>query len=222
MKSCNCSYQMKKKVKLRKMVTLSRKTILIVSVSLILSLTIFTITYVVLINQPEQPDGYVEHGPIVILKDEDFEYYNFPGKGTAKKPFLIQNLNITYEEQESIYISGTTKHFLIQNCILTTEGENRGIYIISAADNTVRISNNTLYGPCWGIEIHNSIGVIIEKNTINVVPYGGWAGPYPDYANSIILDNCSFSTIENNNCYDGPSDVFSSENSTIVDVDDFV
>jgi hypothetical protein len=211
---------MEKKVKLRIMIKLSRKTIMIVSVSIILLLIMFTITYVVLLNQTR---GYTEHGPITILKDEDFEYYNFPGKGTAKKPYLIQNLNITADQTDLIYISGTTKHFVIQNCYLSTtdpaldpQEDLTSIYISDAAENTARIAKNTLNGTCYGIKIYNSIGVTIENNAIDILPTIWWAGPYPPNANSIILDNCSFSTIENNNCYDGPSKVYSSENSTIV------
>ena len=121
------------------MVSLSRKMIWIISISIIVVLTIFTITYVILINQPK---GYVDHGPIVIQKDEDFDYYGFPGKGTERSPYLIQNFNITTNNTESIYIADTTKYFSIQNCYLKSDWTSISIH--NVGNNTAKINDNVI------------------------------------------------------------------------------
>ncbi len=78
------------------------------------------------INLPMGPDyglpnNLVDHKPITILKDEDFEKYNFLGNGTESNPYIIENYNITTEEDIAIYISFTTKYFIIRNCYLNAK-----------------------------------------------------------------------------------------------------
>ncbi|MFW9852829.1 MAG: right-handed parallel beta-helix repeat-containing protein [Candidatus Thorarchaeota archaeon] len=204
------------------MVKLNRKIIITVSTIILIVLIVFSITYVVYKSRQVKPDVLIKHEPIIILKDEDFETYKFPGKGTAKKPYLIQNLNITTNHSEIIYIERTTKYFVIQNCYLRkydltdTRSEQTGIYIADAAKDTVKIVNNILNASCYGIEVYNSKGVTIENNIIDILPVAGWAGPYSPFAKNIFLDNCSFAKVENNTCFYGGISISSSENSTLL------
>ena len=213
----NCSYQIKRKVRLRKMFRLSRKTMIIVS-SIILALIIFTATFVVLFKQPER---YDPHGPIIILKDKDFRYYGFPGKGTPNNPYLIQNLNITTNHTECIYISGTTKHFVIENCILVSNTtslgpDTTGIIIENVIDDSVQIIGNEIQGAIQGIKIVNSQGSIIENNKVSIDTYECYAGPYPcSYSFNIELINCRKSIINNNILTNGQLRLLASHNSTI-------
>ena len=170
------------------MVRLSRKAIWILSISIILVLTIFTITYVILINQPK---GYAGHGPIIIQKDEDFDYYGFPGKGTKEEPYLIQNYNITVET-DSITVTGTTKYFIIRNCFLKST-----IVIDNIAANTVSITGNQIEECFTGIRISNTKGVSIDSNEINTAYWVGYViGPPP--SECVSLQSCEESIITNN------------------------
>ena len=145
---------------------------------------------------------YVEHNPIYIWDDSDFETYNFPGQGTKQNPYKIQNYNITANREELIYISGTTKHFIIQNCFLKQEYpvENQknviGIYIEDAANNTVIIRNNIIDGE-RGMIVRNSGNVIIESNTIKIKEYHSYI-IWRYHFFGIRLENCSRSMFKEN------------------------
>jgi hypothetical protein len=60
---------------------------------------------------------------IHIESDADFLDYDFEGSGTAEDPYRIENLHISTGLYTSIHISSTTKHVIIQNCLLETEGD---------------------------------------------------------------------------------------------------
>ena len=187
--------------------------------SIILVIVISTTTFVVLFQQPKE---YDPHGPIIILKDKDFKYYGFPGKGTRRNPYLIQNYNITTNHTECIYISETTKHFVIQNCYLISNTQTSlgpdttGIRIENVKDDSIQIIGNEIHGVFQGIKIVNSRGPIIENNNISIIPYECYAGPYPcAYSFNTELINCENSIINNNNLNHGELVLFSSNNSII-------
>ena len=108
---------------------------------------------------------YVEHAPIAILNDNDFETYGFPGSGNASDPYIIENLNISSHPGEiRIEIRETTKHFIIRNCFL--KGGSIGIYLYRLDSNTTVISNNTCSNnDLFGIYVHHASQSLIINNT---------------------------------------------------------
>ncbi|HDJ25985.1 MAG TPA: hypothetical protein ENF34_01550, partial [Candidatus Bathyarchaeota archaeon] len=70
--------------------------------------------------------AYTERGPIEIYGDEDFTSENgvVGGSGTPDDPYIIEGWEISADEQTGIFITETTKYFIIRNChIYSTTGE---------------------------------------------------------------------------------------------------
>ena len=64
--------------------------------------------------------GYAPHAPIFIDEDKDFEFYAFAGNGTKSDPYLIFNLYIEPNDDDTrcIFIVSTFKYFQIEGCYL--------------------------------------------------------------------------------------------------------
>ncbi len=112
-----------------------------------------------------------DHDPIVIWGDEDFEVYNFPGKGTQSNPYKIENYNITTNLQVGIYIWNTTKYFVIRDCYVNANVT--GIYIDSITEETGTINRNEVeMNEKHGILVYGSVAVAITENTCNLNKFG--------------------------------------------------
>lgn len=125
--------------------------------------------------------------PIIILRDEDFENYYFPGNGTENNPYLIENYNITTSEDYGIYISSTTKYFIIRNCYL--EANNTGIFINNIAYRTAKIINNVCNNQHYGIFLDSTSGISISSNICKNNSISG-----------IYMDDCTDTILINNIC----------------------
>jgi parallel beta-helix repeat protein len=94
------------------------------------------------------PSSYIPHEPILILSDQNFTDYGFPGTGTEEDPYRIEDYFINATEgNHAIGIYHTSKRFIIQNCYLTTNKEGTyplggGIYIENTTDSQPIIRNN--------------------------------------------------------------------------------
>ena len=211
---------------------LTRKLIMIISFSILGALVVFTAIYTPL-HYRMRTTEYVEHEPIVIWRDIDFIGYQFPGKGTAKDPYRIENLNIKANETEAIYISSTTQHFVIQNCLITNIAEwggDYGIYIEYAGNGTVEIDSNVFDNFRTAIFIESSRIASISNNNIDgrTSPVGSMGSEihlsYSDgsvlYHNNLVgnidLDWCNNSIIENNDIL-GRTELHDSDNSILVE-----
>ncbi|NPD88841.1 MAG: hypothetical protein HGN29_08950 [Asgard group archaeon] len=138
---------------------------------------------------------------ITIGGDFGFTRYKFPGKGTADNPYIIRGYTLVNPERgftfkTGIHIYGTTKHFIITECIISFFY--RGIKIYNVKAGTCNLMNNTILeggmsdsGPAHGIELMESDEVIICNNTIDAY--------YDAGINLHWSNNC---TIEGNNIAD--------------------
>ncbi|MGY5877056.1 MAG: right-handed parallel beta-helix repeat-containing protein, partial [Candidatus Thorarchaeota archaeon] len=143
--------------------------------------------------------GYTEHGSISIDSDDDFITYGFLGIGTKNSPYLIENLNITVSSTDGIYIYGTTKHFIIQNCLVS--GSEYGIYLreiygtgiirenfvedVSVLDIGLWNSDNNLIeynNASYEIDLSDSDYNVVQGNTAPIIDV-------EDSDNNEILDN---------------------------------
>ena len=179
-----------------------RKMLLAISIVVIVALSGFIVLFTVL--QPEGP--LVTHEPIIIWKDEDFNYYDFPGEGSKDNPFVIQNYNITTESRYGIYISNTTAHVIIRNCYI--DALNDGIRIEYVADETFSIVNNKCVNNYVGINIVYSHSILIINNTCENNLQSGITLAISDH-NSIVNNTCSY------NGEDGIG-IWDSINSTLI------
>ena len=105
------------------------------------------------------------HEKIVIESDADFEALGFSGEGTETNPYLIENLEIETARLDDIclYITNTSKHFIIQNC-KTIKGD-IGISIENIDSGTAKIMNvNCSFNRRYGISIINVTDVCISDS----------------------------------------------------------
>ncbi len=149
---------------------------------------------------------FTPHVPIEIVSDDNFTDYGFPGSGNTTHPYIIENYIITTTDYAGIYISGTTKYFLIRNCYV--DAEYNSIYIENVADGTTSIINNICNNNSIGIYLRYSSGCTLTNNTCNKSFDG------------IYLYSSSDSTITENTCnnnYEYGIYLSSSSGSTLTD-----
>jgi len=171
----------------------SRKNVIFIS------FLVVSIIVIPILTTRKYPDK-----PIDIRSDEDFAKYDFAGSGTEQSPFLIEDLWLKpkkndYSFNKGIFIYNTTKHFVIQNCLI--EDYYYGIYIREAAPGTVSILNNEIYyigSIASGIEVLRCNNSLIKNN---VVAEGGGFG--------IEIYESHNSTIESNTCYNTNVGIYS-------------
>ncbi len=131
--------------------------------------------------------SYVDHEPIVIITDQNFTDYGFPGAGTEEDPYRIENYKILSSKNTGIYIASTTKHFTIRHCYINVYYI--GIRLYNVASFTATIFNNTCeYNSYGGILIDTCDFIQIINNTCSNNNYVG------------IMTKFSLSTIVNNTC----------------------
>ncbi len=118
------------------------------------------------------PSSYIPHEPILILSDQNFTDYSFPGTGTTENPYRIEDyfINVT-GEKPTIAIYRTSKRFIIQNCYLTAKEEGMyargiGIFIENTTDSRPIIRNNFCVDcDSWGIRIRETHFATVTNNT---------------------------------------------------------
>lgn len=171
-----------------------KSTILISAILFSLVLSGSIIGFVLWVNH----DKKYGFGEIVVQKDEDFErMYHFPGSGTSSDPYIIADLNINTNKDYAIYISWTTKHFVIRNC--TIRCTNDGIYVRYAADGTAQIENNNIQ-PRNSITSHSLLIFIVNSPGIEIIN-NDLLNPYEVYDDDgLIIRDTENSWIANNSC----------------------
>ena len=158
---------------------------------LIAAIVVTSIVVPVTLHFLTKKDNVIEQKPdavIVIMNDWDFKNYNFTGEGSESNPYVIENYNITTTKDYAIYISSTSKYFIIRNCNLAANFT--GIYIKNIAYGTAMITRNICNNhKYYGIYSTDSSGVLISRNfCYNNTLYG------------IYLSDCSDFIVDNNTC----------------------
>ena len=159
----------------------SKKTIIITSIAFLVISTSIIVPLVVLLRPPK----LVDHDPIVIWSDADFELYNFPGKGTKISPYIIKKYNITTNSKIGIVIRDTTKHFVIKNCYINAD--EIGILINFVGEGTARIENNDIVD--CNVQIEDCLDFILADNTCI------WG--------DILVESCFDFVVRDNTCTNG-------------------
>lgn len=105
------------------------------------------------------------HEPIDINLDYEFDILGFNGSGSINDPYLIENLEIIYDDNGhyGIRIQRTSVNFIIRNC--TVIGFNYGIYLNNIEDGGILLENNNIRDSNFhGIEVSTQIDVEIKEN----------------------------------------------------------
>lgn len=167
---------------------LRRKTILIGALTTaLLALSAVAVTFIVLEVRDNDPITYVEHDPIVIWGDDDFDAYKFPGKGTENNPYRISEYNITTDSYTGISIWNTKKYFIIENCYINASAI--GISIESVDPGSAIVTNNICNSNAKiGILVYDSPQIVLSKNTCRYNGYG------------LVIDSSSSCLLTENIC----------------------
>ncbi len=137
----------------------------------------------------------VPHLAIEITHDDNFTDYGLPGLGTKEDPYVIENYNITTTSDKGIYITGTTKYYIIRNCYV--DADRTGIFIDSTnyvVGDTNIVNNTCTQNRYYGIHINWSVGANVTNNTCT---YNGYHGIMDTSRDSVIINNIC----NNNDCY---------------------
>ncbi len=203
-------------------------------VLLILTFAIYTLNINVQITAEENdydPTSLelTPHDPISITSDSNFTDYGFPGSGTVEEPYIIEGYNITTTDDNGIFISMTTKYFVIRNCYV--EAKYSGICIFNVTDGTATVINNTCSNNYWeGIMLYYSGSSTVTNNTCNnngdgiYLSYSGSSTVTNNTCNSnngegIKLCHSGSSTVTNNTCNNSDWDgikLYNSDSSTVT------
>ena len=107
---------------------------------------------------------YIIHAPITVSNDTELAVIANSGNGSANNPYIISGWNITNSVTNGIFITKTTKHFRIENCLI--EGSNNhSIHIEYVSPGTNTISNNICnYSNGSGIYLNHSGSSTITSN----------------------------------------------------------
>ena len=132
--------------------------------------------------------SYDVHAPFNITSNSDFETQSWPGNGSVINPYRIQNLNITSTDSICIWITNTTSHFIIEDCLFSSSYDSYMIHQPSAALILTNVSN----GMVEGNYIMNSFSAV----------------------SGYLLSNCSIS--ENNFSIESSGIYLVASNSTMV------
>ncbi len=111
--------------------------------------------------------SYINHSPIIVTSNADFENQSLPGNGTALNPYVIESYSITTTET-CISIQNTDAYFVIRDCLLTGAGSSigsSGIELSSVINGEIR--NNTISDKENGVTIESSSDTMIINNTIS-------------------------------------------------------
>ncbi|MBD3157534.1 MAG: hypothetical protein GF309_01985 [Candidatus Lokiarchaeota archaeon] len=122
-------------------------------------------------SSPNNPKKYagefsgsqIEHDPIVITSNADFETQGWPGNGSPSNPYMIENLEIPATET-CINISNTDVHFEIRNCILSPPSLTyaKGILLENVGNATV--SDCFIEKRGWGTMLDNCENCTLRSN----------------------------------------------------------
>jgi parallel beta-helix repeat protein len=113
------------------------------------------------------PSSNFSDPAIIINSDSDFIAMGFPGNGSSSSPYIISDYNIDASESltSGIFVSGTTKYFIIENCMVSSTYV--GILLDDVTEGTGIIRNNTCISKNYnggGIGVSGT-NILIVNNT---------------------------------------------------------
>ena len=147
-----------------------------------------------------------DHPPIYITADSGFASGGFPGSGTQKDPYVIENLRITTDalRRNGVEIRNTRAHFIIRDCEISAAYI--GVLVEGAALGTASIAGNVITASSHegGGIVLGSDGVTVTNNTCT----GFVEGIHANYADGCTITYNNFSY----NSYHGVSLRYSDDN----------
>lgn len=149
-------------------------------------------------SSPVRSVALTPHGTIFIGNDAGFTNASgvTRGSGTETDPFIISEWSINASSYYGIYISGTTKHFVIRDCLIY-DGKlpigYHGILLWTVQNGTV--TNNTLLNNYYGMSVINFGNITITENNCSDGNAGIYARGDGHWGYNLSIENniCSHS-----------------------------
>jgi len=185
---------------------------LIIALLMVSAISLFSIS-----SSSAAPEGLTPRAPIYIEGNDSFTPANgvVGGSGTEDDPYIIENWDISAENDKGIFIRSTTAHFIVRNCYVHDgwAGDHYGIYFIDVRNGKIDnvtsdnnnsgirlwyssnniLDNNTYLNNYWGILLDSSSGNILSNNTCSNNHYG-----ILQYFEHSINNTLSNNLVENN------------------------
>ena len=148
-------------------------------------------------------DSYTFHSPIDINSNADFSSQGWPGNGTLGNPYVIEGLIIRVDVP-CISITGTTVHFEIRSCFITSvhPSDREGIFFDRVDNGT--ITNCIIDLHIRGVYLKDSFNCNITNNIASNNRYTGFR--LDDSSNCTLINNTAsdeyrgFSLSSSENC----------------------
>ena len=154
---------------------------------------------------------YLPHDPIIITNNSDLAAVATSGTGAVNDPYFITGWKISGSPSHGIFVTETTQHFRIENCLVYNC--ERGIGVERVTYGTVTITNNTCTNnDGTGIQLWDSGASTITNNTCTNNDGAGiqlWRSDSSTITNNtctnnggigIYLEDSDTSTVANNTC----------------------
>ena len=142
---------------------------------------------------------YTSIEPIIIESDSELRDYSVSGSGTKDDPYKIERYKIVSPNNTGIYVSGTTKHFIITDCYIDVNAY--GIIISNTAKETVIITDNTCISSYYGIYLYNTTGSLITNNICKKEKEGNYIWWFMMEFGGIYLRETTNTTVSSNFCF---------------------
>lgn len=161
-------------------------------------------------NASPRLSSFVPHGSISIVGNAAFASQGWPGNGSQQSPYIIEGLEITSDDS-CIAVFNTNAHFIIRNCILSSQtneltncvrlshvsngaienctisSSDIGIMLI-ADDNCILVNNSLTECGRIGILLSSGENCILSDNRVANCAGYGFRLSYLE--NSILENNC--------------------------------
>ena len=147
---------------IRNKIVMTAAILLVISISPILgtinsSATQPIVSDIVVDNHPSVVVAYIDHAPIVVQDDDDFENGDWQGEGTSESPYSINGFKFN-TSGIGVSIEKTTAYFKISNCLFVGEPTTTGIWLS-------KLENGIVEDSCF---ISTHYGLFAEKYSFSI------------------------------------------------------
>ncbi|MFW9848408.1 MAG: NosD domain-containing protein [Candidatus Thorarchaeota archaeon] len=132
-----------------------------------------------------QEEELTQHNPISITNEGEFSQLGFPGSGIYEDPYVIEDWIIELDER-CIFISNTSSHFRIQDCVLKSNTMDGTIQFENVINGVIK--DCVIEGGEHGINLVNCTSIDIEGSKI-----------VGQYSCGIVVGNCYDDIVISNN-----------------------